>query len=87
MRIYKYSLKGIKREEIEMPAGSVILSMQVQKGTPCIWALVNPNLDETEKRIFEICVTGFDFIDPRAIYIGTYQIGDFVGHVFEMTNK
>lgn len=85
MRVYKYPLQTVLWQEIEMPAGSVILSMQVQNEIPCIWALVNPHLEETEKRIFKVHVTGFDFIDPHSSYIGTFQNGDFVGHVFEIT--
>lgn len=85
MNIYKYPLTSMFNR-IEMPEGAKILTMQLQNGTPCIWALVEPNAPKTE-RIFEVLVTGIGFKDSPATYIGTYQFGGFVGHVFEITNK
>lgn len=64
-----------------MPEGAEILAVQAQRGEGCIWALVNP-LAPTQRRSFHIYGTGFD-IDPSHKYVGTYQSGPYVWHVFE----
>lgn len=86
MNIYKYQLEN-SHNTIEMPIGAKVLTMQLQNGIPCIWALVDQKLTY-EKRKFEVIPTGPYFYDNYPLtYIGTFQNGDFVGHVFEITNK
>jgi hypothetical protein len=65
-----------------MPAGGKILSLQVQDNSVCIWALVEPK-NEMEIRIFETFPTGQDMDTTGMQYIGTFQLGSYVGHVFE----
>jgi hypothetical protein len=49
----------------------------------CIWAKVSPE-NELEKRQFLVVGTGHTFDDTDMVYIGTYQDGPFVWHLFEV---
>jgi len=85
--IWKYQLIVTDRQEIKMPAGAEILTVQTQDGRPCLWALVAPNKTETT-RIIETFGTGHEvnyFDTTVREYIGTYQLegGQLVFHVFE----
>lgn len=86
-RIYKYPLAVDDVQEIEMPSGAMVLTVQAQDEIPCIWALVDtsPDLVKTKRR-FRTYGTGHPMEDlekfPR--YVGTYQLrgGALVFHVF-----
>ena len=88
-RIWKYPLLINSYQVYKMPKGTEILSLQMQDGKPCIWALVsipqNAKL-ETEFRYFRTLGTGQQlddhFTGPYK-FIGTYQDDPFVWHVFE----
>lgn len=83
--IYKYELKQIDINEIEMPKHAEILCVQTQKGVPYIWALVDDKKEAKSKFIMTIG-TGHPMPDNPKNYIGTYQLfeGDLVFHVFEL---
>ena len=94
MRIYKYQLGPIHSGMylmdgnliVEMPYGAKILTMQLQCGEPCVWALVDPEEERIQKRAFRIFGTGWDIPESPAMeYVGTYQElgGALVWHVFE----
>lgn len=84
LTIYKYPLETTDEQKIEMPKGANILTVQVQNGTPCLWALVNPE-NRPEQRIISIFGTGNPIKPANIVYIGTYQLmeGKLVLHVFE----
>jgi hypothetical protein len=77
--IYKYEVDTI----VVMPIGAEILTVQLQHGTPWIWALVDRN-NQLEERNFDIRGTGYEIEDINSKYIATYQEGPFVWHVFEI---
>jgi hypothetical protein len=80
-QIWKYSLENV----IEMPKGAEILTVDIQNGqmfNAQMWVKVNTE-NEMEKRMFEVIGTGQNFDDTNRKYIGTYQDGPFVWHVFE----
>lgn len=86
-QIWKYQLETTDWNEIEMPIGAEILTVQTQGENVCLWALVNPNEDK-EKRVIEIIGTGNPVeCDSKFTrkYINTYQLleGRLVFHVFE----
>jgi len=88
--IWKFPLKTTDYQEVSMPKGAQILSIQVQNEVPCIWAVVDDNADK-EVRIFEIYGTGNGYSDLKWFgkehsFIGTYQLynGDLVFHCFEL---
>ena len=45
--IWKYKLKIDILQEIIMPIGARILSVQMQSNTPCLWVLVDPKEKNT----------------------------------------
>lgn len=92
--IYKYTLGVTDMNAIPMPFGAEILSVQVQNGSPQIWALVEKNAVPFT-RYFATVGTGNPFeteykdefgdqVKPK--FIGTYQLegGKLVFHVFEV---
>ena len=88
-RIWKYQLKLTDGQNISMPKGAEILTVQVQDGSPCLWALVDPKA-ETEARFIEIFGTGSPILSDMGVsreYISTFQMreGSFVFHAFEYT--
>lgn len=86
--IHKYPF-GISDEfGILMPTGAQILCVQVQRGNPCIWALVDPDAPKCNFW-FRLRGTGqpmhgSDIVSVEK-YIGTFQLhdGSFVGHLFK----
>lgn len=80
-QIWKYKLDGVI-SKIEMPLDAKVLTIQTQNEVPHIWVLVNPE-NEVETRSFRIVGTGHPFDDTDKKYIGTFQDGPFVWHLFE----
>lgn len=83
--IWKFPLKPEDRQTIAMPAGARILSLQVQSGTPCIWALVDPKKPEVQHHEIVMHGTGHTFEGDPGAFLGTIQMfnGSLVLHVFE----
>lgn len=83
--IHKYELKVTDSQFIRLPIGAEILTVQMQHGKPCMWALVNTS--ETIGAInIEIYGTGNTIHDAQREYIGTFQMEDgyLVWHVFKI---
>lgn len=82
--VYKYPLKLTDIQELVLPAGSQILSVQEQHGEVCLWALVDTSR-EPQRRYIAIHGTGHGVYDGALIYITTFQMhgGKLVWHVFE----
>jgi hypothetical protein len=89
MRIWKFPLVVTGMQSIDMPKGAKVLSIQVQRDGPHLWALV----DETapnEPRTFATYATGEQL--PEAYnygrFVGTYQLGaSIVLHVFDQSKE
>jgi len=83
--IYKYPVMVGREFELKMPIFSKILSVQSQNGDPQMWASSDLGVP-TEIRKFSLIMTGEE-IDSKLFssltYVGTFQINDFVGHLFE----
>ena len=81
-KIFKYPLMTTDIQSLLIPVGAEILTVQVQGATPCIWALVNPELPEKQITV-QTFGTGHH-VDGEGKYIGTYQLegGSLVFHVF-----
>lgn len=83
-KIFKYRFSIDSLQELTIPSGYQILSVQVQNGFPCIWALVE---ESNPSETLRIKTFGTGEIIPNAddlIYIGNIQFDkiNFVGHVF-----
>lgn len=90
-RILKYSLSVTGIQKVEIGRNAKILSIQVQKGIPCIWFLQSDG-DDIIERTIETIGTGHylhetkEKIATERRFIGTYQLhgGDLVFHAFEI---
>jgi hypothetical protein len=83
-RIYKYPIPVNDQITLELPKGSEILTIQMQKSEPFIWVLVD--IDQLkEERYFYLYGTGMK-VKPGLKYIGTFQMlnGGLVFHLFEV---
>lgn len=71
--------------EVLMPIGAEILTVQIQRAEPAMWALVETDR-QIERRHFRIAITGQEFGPGKYRYINTFQTNDnrYVFHLFEM---
>lgn len=84
--IYKYVLKVTDHQEVTLPVGATILSVQVQREAVCLWAMVDPEEEMGKDHTIEIYRTGHPVEHPEGLhFIGTVQLldGRLVFHVFE----
>lgn len=85
--IYKYKIQVVDDQTISIPLGAKLLTVQVQNGIPCLWALVDTE-QKHEDVFIEIVGTGNPVTgtDSRE-YISTFQLhgGRLVFHVFKYT--
>lgn len=79
--IWKYELAG-DTQELDIPEGGEVLTIQIQNGAICIWVLVDPNRPK-EKRSFEVVGTGEPILGNPGKYLGTIQERIYVWHIFE----
>ncbi len=81
---HKFPLAVADLQKVGMPKDSTILTVQIQRGIPCLWALVDTN-KAGEERFIRIIGTGHPVPEDILRYIGTFQLqeGNFIGHVFE----
>lgn len=83
-QIWKYEMTAFDDHFIEMPIGAKFLSIQTQDGKPVMWFLVNPAISK-EFRRFRVVGTGHELnLHSSDEYLGTFQIGAFVGHLFKL---
>ena len=87
--IWKFPLNITDEQIVVMPKGSDLLSVQVQYGTPNLWALINnPCAPNESRRIFTLG-TGHPAPNDLGTYLGTYQTNGsaLVLHVFDSLEK
>lgn len=89
--IYKYPIPIQDNFELELPARSEVLCVQVQREQPCIWALVNLEHPPI-KRKFLLRGTGHDAatLELNATsYVGSFQLrgGNLVFHLFDPSKQ
>lgn len=84
-QIWKYSLRTIDRQTLQVPAGAKILTVQVQRGEPYLWALVDPAADHPSNINIAVFGTGHNIPDDIGEYIGTFQLlnSELIFHVFK----
>lgn len=83
-RIYKYDLALVERQDLTLPAGARILSVQNQNEMLVLWALVDTEALPRQHKILTF-LTGWTFRYPETLtYLGTAQFknGSLVVHVF-----
>lgn len=85
--IWKFELIPDDYQIVLIPAGAVLLTVQVQGNNICLWGEVETTAEKQE-RIIEIFGTGHKMPggdDIKRKYISTFQLhgGALVFHVFE----
>lgn len=83
-KVFKYPLEVIDEQTVPMSAGAELLSVQMQNGQVCLWALVDINEDAMCLRRVFIHGTGHE-IHHDGKYVATFQARDgaLVFHVFD----
>lgn len=79
--ILKFELHVTDGGQHAMPAGSFFLDLQLQNGRPVMWWSVPANKPAEQLRTFRIAPTGRPGYTRNLHYVGTFQVGGFVGHV------
>lgn len=83
MTIWKYLLDIADIQIINLPGHSKPLSVQVQNGELCLWALVEETMPLRWSWRVRIVGTGHPFPDYLTCqFLGTVQMGPLVWHVF-----
>jgi hypothetical protein len=82
--IWKFPLKIVDDQPIEVPVGAKLLYAQIQFGECCLWALCDPSAPRETRRI-AIYRTGHEIPNDPGEYLATFQMrdGELVFHVFE----
>ena len=91
-KIFKYPLLVQGVQELELPYGAQILTVQAQNTRtvagpiPMLWAKVPSDVGERQTRIIRTVATGQEIEEDDMVYLGTYQLEDgaFIAHVFEV---
>ena len=83
-KIFKYPIPVDDKITLSLPINSDILSVQIQKGEPVVYALVSSAFKMNRDRKLELYGTGMEVPEYRE-YIGTFQMlnGGLVFHLFE----
>ena len=84
--IHKFPLILTDKQSFDLPADVEFLTVQVQRGVPCLWALIET---DNPTRPHEIAIYGTGHLvrgDGTRYYIGTFQLehGAHVFHVFHV---
>ena len=84
--VWKYPFPIIDNVEISLPKGSKILCVKTQKNDLFLWALVDPDENETESVKFRIAGTGHPIEEENLEYIDTVLMyeDNFVLHIFKI---
>ena len=79
--IFKYQLSIKDTQNINLPANSEPLSVQIQNGVICVWFVVDTSMP-TEIAEINIFGTGHSLPDVMGKHIGAVQLNSLVWHVF-----
>ncbi len=80
MTIWKYPIY-CNEFILTMPQGAKFLSVQPQHEDIQMWFSVDPG-ELTDERVFRVVATGEEY-EGNLEYLGTFQTGRFVFHLFE----
>lgn len=80
--IWKFPLYIVDEQTVQLPDTAQPLSVQIQDGEPCLWALVDPQAPSNPRRV-KIFGTGNPVdISGNWNFVGTIQERIFVWHIF-----
>lgn len=84
VEVLKYQFHAAlgRPQSFSMPMDSSFLTLQLQNEIPTVWWLCAVFVTEFVQRTFVTLTDGPPGTDVPLYYVGTYQLGSFVGHVF-----
>lgn len=87
--IYKYSIKMTDEEQIiEMPKGSDVVTFVNKIDGIFLYAVVDTDTTETEKRKFFVCGTGWPIRCDAYEYIGSILLTEYeIYHLIEAIDE
>lgn len=87
LTVYKYQLRADRYTRLELPVGAKVLSCGFQGQNLMLWALINKNQIQKERRTFINLGTGHEYEGDasKLTFIQTVFIDQFVFHIFEET--
>lgn len=83
LRIWKWSLTMAEQQDLNLPVGAKLLTLQLQGGNPTLWFMCDTDAP-LEPRRLAIYGTGWPLPECPGEYLGTFQTGVTVWHVFEI---
>lgn len=85
-KVFKYPLSIVDLQTVTLPIGAKILCIKLQNEEPCLWALVDPSLDEKETVNIRCAGTGHPIDEEIEEYIDTVILmnGRLVFHFFKV---
>jgi len=88
--IWKFPLAIMAEQTVVIPGAARLLSVQMQNGVLCLWAVVNPLSQRTPYTI-RMYGTGHGHEVIKGQYLGTVQVQwacvESVGHFFDVTGS
>lgn len=84
-KIYKYPLEIVDEQIVNVPAGAILLTVQVVNNEICLYAIVDES-QPLKQRLINIYGTGQPIDDEiylKSRYIDTVIHGQYVWHIFE----
>lgn len=81
MKIYKFPLRLVDEQVIDVAETFHPLCVQMQKDVITVWAEIDPK-SAAKKLTFFIAGTGTELTKRECKYLGTVQTGAFVWHVY-----
>ena len=84
LTIHKFPIDICDNQVVEMPVGAQVLSAELQRGSPCLWALIDTDKELTPRRI-TIRGTGHCCTPSDGRFINTIMMAreSLVWHVFD----
>jgi hypothetical protein len=87
--VYKYKIKKLEHQQVEMPMGARIVAAQSLGDNIWLWSLVETDEKKREKRNIVVLKTGQEISiahPDRMLHLGTvmFDSGALVYHVFEL---
>ena len=87
-KVYKYPLRfdPVSIATVDLPLGAKLLDVDDQRGTLCLWALVDLGAVGDERRRIVILGTGSEAPENLGAHISTFKVagGSLVFHAFEL---
>lgn len=85
--VYKYPL-DFGMTELKLPVGAEIIHIGEQRGTICLWVLIDPLCQNMITHRFAVAGTGHPLPkDEELEHLGTFQMPPFVWHAFKILPK